>query len=51
MSLCGDRMLLGECMKTLVTYGEKIVSAGRTGAIQKLFESANLKFDINVLLW
>jgi hypothetical protein len=49
-SLCHDTRLLADCMKTLVTYGQRIVSTGKSGAIQKLFESVDLKFDINSLL-
>jgi hypothetical protein len=38
-SRCHDTKLLAECMKTFVTYRNRIANTGKSGAVQKLFES------------
>jgi hypothetical protein len=53
-SFAHDRWLLGDCMKTMVGYGERILAAkdtiGKDIQIQTLFESMDLSFDVDSLL-
>jgi hypothetical protein len=54
LSFARDRQLLGDCMKTMVGYGERILAAQdaieKDVQIQTLFEAMDLSFDVDSLL-
>jgi hypothetical protein len=50
-SCCTNSILLAECMRTMVAFGERVAGAKEKSRAATVFHSLDFKFDVNSLLW